>query len=226
MESLDGVPVGILLLDPCGKPLVVNRAASEMLAARDGLTLGPEGLTAATREETSALRGLITQAAEAGAAGSPAGRVLALSRPSLRRAFCVLVRPLNAAAPAPGGSHPAVAVFLTDPDRRTKADGGVLQDLYGFTPAESRVAAQLMQGEGVEEAAKDLDVSLNTARTHMRHLLEKTDTHSHRELLRLLLCSSCCSRSSRTPRNNHHSPLPLSAREKHSLSGGFPPVVS
>ena len=203
-----------------------TRAASEMLAARDGLTLGPEGLAAATREEASALRGLITEAA-GGVSGSnsPAGRVLAVSRPSLRRAFCVLVRPLNSVAAAPGRSHPAVAVFLTDPDRRKRADGGVLQNLYGFTPAESRVAAELMQGESIEEAAKDLDVSLNTARTHVRHLFEKTDTHSHRELVRLLLCSSCCSCSSLTPRSKHHSPLPLSAWEKRSLSGQFSPVI-
>jgi DNA-binding CsgD family transcriptional regulator/PAS domain-containing protein len=209
METLDGVPAGILLLDRCGTALVVNRAASEMLAAKDGLTLGPGGLTAATREETSALRRLIAGAAGAtGASGPPAGRVLAISRPSLRRSFCVLVKPLNEAARASGRSRPAVAVFVIDPDRRRTADGGVLQKLYGFTPAQSRVAAELMQGESVEEAARDLDVSLNTARTHVKHLFEKTDTHSHRELVRLLLCSSCCSAANLTPRNTRHDSLP------------------
>jgi DNA-binding CsgD family transcriptional regulator len=137
--------------------------------------------------------------------------VLAVSRPSQRRAFCIVVKPLNGAARASGGSHPEVAVFVIDPDRRRKADFGVLQNLYGFTPAEARIAGELMQGESVEEAASDLDVSLNTARTHVRHLFEKTDTHSHRELVRLLLCSSCCTCSSLTPRNTHHAPVPFRA---------------
>jgi DNA-binding CsgD family transcriptional regulator len=37
------------------------------------------------------------------------------------------------------------------------------------------------------EAAEDLHVSVNTARTHVKRMVEKTDTHRHRELLRLLL---------------------------------------
>lgn len=227
METLDGVPAGILLLDRCGKALVINRAASEMLAAKDGLTLGPEGLTTATREETCALRRLIAGVSgETAESASLAGRVLAVSRPSLRRAFCVLVKPLNTAARASGQSHPAVAVFLTDPDRRTKPDGGVLRNLYGFTPAESRVAAELMQGESVEEAARDLDVSLNTARTHVKHLFQKTDTHTHRELVRLLLCSSCCSGVTQTPRNAHHTPIPQPVWRLPTPSGWLPPIAS
>ena len=227
MEALDGVPVGILLLDACGRPLVVNRAASEMLADRDGLLLGPEGLAAATNEETCALRGLIMAAADAAAgSGTPAGRVLAVSRPSQRRAFCVLVRPLSAPSLAPGGNHPAVAVFLTDPDRRPKTDGDVLRSLYGFTPAESRVATELIQGERISEAAKDLGVSFNTARTHLKHLFEKTDTHSRLELVRLLLCSSCCSCSSFAPQTTHRLPAPPTPRESISLPSQFPPLAS
>ena len=77
METLDGVPVGIVLLDRRGKELFFNRAASEIFAAKDGIGLGPDGLTAATREETCALRRLIT--------GSPRARPV---RPALRRAAC------------------------------------------------------------------------------------------------------------------------------------------
>ena len=40
--------------------------------------------------------------------------------------------------------------------------------LTSFTPAESRVAVKLIEGESVEEAAEKLDVSLNTARTHVK----------------------------------------------------------
>lgn len=59
--------------------------------------------------------------------------------------------------------------------------------MTSFTPAESRVAVKLMEGESVEEAAGELDISLNTARTHVKRLFEKTETHRHRELLRVLL---------------------------------------
>jgi DNA-binding CsgD family transcriptional regulator len=49
------------------------------------------------------------------------------------------------------------------------------------------MAAKLLQGESVEEAAEDLHVSVNTARTHVKSMFDKTDTHRHRELLRILL---------------------------------------
>lgn len=187
-EALDRVPVGILLLDRSGKALLVNRAASEMFASKDGLTLRPEGLAAATSGETTALRRLVTEAAAtANGSGTGSGGVMAVSRPSLRRPFSVFVAPLTARKSAFAEVRPAVAVFVTDPERKLETDDGVLRCLYGFTPAESRVAVKLMQGESVEEAAGELDVSLNTARTHVKRLFEKTDTHRHRELLRVLL---------------------------------------
>ena len=217
LEALDGVPAGILLLDRQGRPLVVNRAASEILAAKDGLTLTPEGLAASTAEATRDLRRLISETALADPQSS-SSRVFAMPRPSERRSYSVLVKGVSSGRAAPGCRRPSVAVFLTDPDRRVRADEEVLQSLYGFTPAESRVAAELVEGESVEEAARDLDVSLNTARTHMKRLFEKTDTHRHRDLVRLLLCSSCCCRANRHPGRARALP-PLPGR-------GLPPRVA
>jgi DNA-binding CsgD family transcriptional regulator/PAS domain-containing protein len=211
-EALDGIPAGILLLDRGGRPLFVNRAARGILDSRDGLSLGPDGLAAATGETNRELQRLIAQAA--GMDRRPDSRsagAIAVARPSERRAFSVLVKPISAADSSSGRKRPSTVIFLIDPDRRVKADCDVLRSLFGLTPAESRVAVELMQGESVEETARDLDVSLNTTRTHMKHLFEKTDTHRHRELVRLLLCSSCCSCDSQTPRSTHHNPLPLRA---------------
>ena len=229
LEALDAIPVGILLLDRSGRALVVNRAASEILAQKDGLILGAEGLTASTRDETQSLRHLVMEAAGAAAAsGSRSAGVLAVCRASARRAFSVFVKPIGDQESDCHRVRHAVAVFVVDPDRRIRADESVLRYLYGFTPAESRVATVLLQGESVEEAARDLDVSVNTARTHMKHLFEKTDTNRHRELVRLLLCSTCYSRASACPRDLHqssrslhHSPSRPSARKDCS-----PPALS
>lgn len=187
-EALDRIPVGILLLDGSGKTLVVNRAASEMIASKDGLTLGREGLAASNTTESRELRPLIAEAAATGTgSGAGSGGALAVSRPSLRRPLSVLVTPVTARVSTFGEVSPAVVVFVTDPEREIRTDGGVLHELYRFTPAKVRVATRLMQGESVEEAARNLDIMINTARTHVRHLFEKTDTNRHRELVRLLL---------------------------------------
>jgi DNA-binding CsgD family transcriptional regulator len=190
VDALDRVPVGILLLDGKGKALLVNRSAREILSARDGLALQNDGLHAATPEQTNALRRLISQALATGIGrGLGSGGVLAVSRPSFRRPFSLFISPLRAEQSAFGEPGAVVAVFISDPERKPETSPEVLQRLYGFTAAESRVAEKLMQGESVAEAAEELHVSVNTARTHVKSMFDKTDTHRHRELLRILLSS-------------------------------------
>jgi DNA-binding CsgD family transcriptional regulator len=81
------------------------------------------------------------------------------------------------------------AVFITDPERETQTDPELFRHLYGLTPAEARFAVRLLSGEGVEEAADRLQITINTARTHVRHVLEKTGTHRISDLVRVLLGS-------------------------------------
>jgi DNA-binding CsgD family transcriptional regulator len=74
--------------------------------------------------------------------------------------------------------------------------------LTSLAPAESRVAVKLMDGESVEEAAEELDVSLNTARTHVKRPFEKTETRRHRKLLRVLLSGIATIRAHRLSRES------------------------
>ena len=62
----------------------------------------------------------------------------------------------------------------------------LLQQLYGLTPAEARVAQAMLQGHGLDATAKILDIQRTTARTHLYRLFEKTGTHRQSELVRLL----------------------------------------
>jgi DNA-binding CsgD family transcriptional regulator/PAS domain-containing protein len=188
VEALDRVPAGILVLDATGKAILVNRSAREILAAKDGLSLRGDGLHAGDAEETAALHRLLSEALQTGAGkGIGSGGVLSVSRPSLRRPYSVFITPLRTEQSTFGEPSAVAAVFVSDPERKPETSPEVLRRLYGFTPAESRMAAKLLEGESVEEAAEDLHVSVNTARTHVKSMFDKTDTHRHRELLRLLL---------------------------------------
>ncbi len=40
-----------------------------------------------------------------------------------------------------------------------------------------------MQGLSLKEAAEDLGITPNTARTHLKHIFEKTGVHSRRDLV-------------------------------------------
>jgi DNA-binding CsgD family transcriptional regulator/PAS domain-containing protein len=188
IEALDRVPVGVLLLDGKGKAFLVNRSAREILSAKDGLSLQNDGLHAGRPAETAALHRLLSDALQTGAGkGVSSGGVLSISRPSLRRPYSVFVTPLRADRSAFGESGAVAAVFLSDPEKKPETNPEALKRLYGFTPAEARIAERLLQGESVGEAAEELHVSVNTARTHVKSMFDKTDTHRHRELLRILL---------------------------------------
>lgn len=59
--------------------------------------------------------------------------------------------------------------------------------MFGFTAAEARVAEALMSGDqNLRRAADRVGVSYETARVHLKKLLEKTGTHSQSQLARLL----------------------------------------
>jgi DNA-binding CsgD family transcriptional regulator len=55
-----------------------------------------------------------------------------------------------------------------------------------LTPAEARLAVALTQGQTLEQAAERLAIRYETARTHLRRILEKTQTSRQADLMMLL----------------------------------------
>jgi DNA-binding CsgD family transcriptional regulator/PAS domain-containing protein len=58
---------------------------------------------------------------------------------------------------------------------------------FGLTPAQRRVAGLVIEGHDMTGAAARLGISVNTARTHLRRLFEKTGVRSQPALVRALL---------------------------------------
>lgn len=186
-EALDRAPFGVVLVDSRAHALLVNRAAAEMLASGDGLSLRANGITAARSDESAALRKLVFDAVQGLDSGSlKSSGAMTISRPSMRRPYSILVMPLRSESPL-GEARAVAAVFVSDPERKMEPDRELLRKLYRFTPAEARFASHLLRGESVEETALGLEISMNTARTHVRSLLVKTGTKRLSELLRILV---------------------------------------
>jgi len=62
-----------------------------------------------------------------------------------------------------------------------------MQQLYGLTPTESRLADLLVEGLDVRDAAGRLRITLETTRFHLKRIFAKTGTRRQTELLRLML---------------------------------------
>jgi len=66
-------------------------------------------------------------------------------------------------------------------------DPSTLSLLYGITRAEARVAAKLAEGLPLPAIARSLSISIETVRTHLKHVLAKSDCQSQAALMREIL---------------------------------------
>jgi DNA-binding CsgD family transcriptional regulator len=64
-----------------------------------------------------------------------------------------------------------------------------VQRLFAITAAEARLTLQLLQGRTLAQASEKLGISVETARTHLKHVLAKTGTRRQADLVRLMLNS-------------------------------------
>lgn len=187
---LDSLDPGVLLLDREAKVHFANREAERILASRDGLTAGADGLRAVRVDETSQLRKLVLESALfAGGRGSTSGGSLSITRPSLAEPYWVQVFPAAAAMmPAACGLNPEplAAVYIRDAELRMAPSAEALRKRYGLTRAEAKVALHIHEGRTLSETADALGVSVNTAKTHLKMIFEKVGVTRQAALVREL----------------------------------------
>lgn len=61
-----------------------------------------------------------------------------------------------------------------------------LREYFGLTPSEASLAMALTEGKSLKEASSRLGISIWTARSHLRSIFQKTDTHRQAELVSLI----------------------------------------
>jgi len=187
-EAIDRLPTGLLLLDAKRRIVVQNRGAERIIAANDGFRIDRHGPSADDARENATLQKLIADAIDArvGQEIRAAGFV-AISRPSGERSYAVMVTPLLAVPGKSVMSDAVVAIFVADPSARFFAAPEALTELYQLTHSEAELVRLLATGLSLEEAADKRGVSLNTARSHLKHVFAKTDTSRQGELVRLIV---------------------------------------
>ena len=63
----------------------------------------------------------------------------------------------------------------------------IAERLYGLSPGQARLAALIVDGKDLPQAAVELGISINTARTQLQRMFEKTGVRSQVTLVRSLL---------------------------------------
>ena len=189
-QLLDANPQAIVILDERGYVAIANSAAHTIATAQEGVVLSAGGVHLQNRTDNDKLQKLIGRALRIakGEPGEPAGVMQALRR-SGKRPYSILVSPLCRTALMLTRIRPAACIVIGDPEQSPAIADDVLRSLYGFTPAEVRLAAKLASGMSLQSAAEELAISYKTARTQLAVIFRKTSTSRQGELVKFLLSS-------------------------------------
>lgn len=180
LDILDRQPMAFVTANRDGRLRTVNKPASRLLLAKDGLVAEGGILqtpsTAISRKLQTAIALACAPApsAQAGAIWLPRGE----DRPPL---VCI-VTPGKVTSDQPPYAILAIADPLTSPP----LTGRHLMDLYRLTSAEARLACDLGEGKSVEAIAAERNVAISTVRTQLSATLKKCDVERQVDLVRLL----------------------------------------
>jgi len=185
---LDHSPHGLFLLDDDGRLHHANRNGERMLAQPGALRLAAGRLTAPSAADARRLDGLIAQAGSADGARR-AGGSMVLAMAERRLPLSLTVSPVRSERFAPFAPGHTIVVCVTDLEVAVSVPEQKLRELFGLTPAETRLALAIFDGQTPAEAAESLGISHNTARNQLARVFEKTGANRQSALVRLIMRS-------------------------------------
>jgi len=87
-----------------------------------------------------------------------------------------------------GDKQGPLALYFGHSSLRRKVSLNALKTLYGLTAKEAQITRELCNGKAsLDEAAAAINISISTARSHLKHVFSKTATNRQSELLTMVL---------------------------------------
>lgn len=187
--------ISIIVVDRNTTILSCNRAAQLMLEKGDGLIAKGQSFIAARASENSLLSKAIKRAITANTDGCPARfdpPTLLVSR-SEHLPLTVSIVPTKLLLESANSEAqdvdeiPAAIVLVVDPETPLTDSVRRVCELYGLTPAETRLAELLIDGLTLAEIADAMRLKLSTVRVYLKQIFSKTGVHRQPMLIRMLL---------------------------------------
>jgi DNA-binding CsgD family transcriptional regulator len=187
LQVIDFIELAIILTDPLGQIVYANKGGQRLLNTSTAIQQCRGRLTASSRRSAGDLQSALAVAGGQVAQVPKHGVVVPLYDLDGVVEAVSWVLPLRMQRPgAPTASRRSYVMIVT---RQLSNESAISIEFftrcYGLTKAERRLLEMLASGMTILDAGEALDVSANTARTHLRSLFAKTGTHRQAELVRL-----------------------------------------
>lgn len=190
-ETMDTFRLGLAICRADGSVCWLNETAEQLLARSGVLRLNRERqLTAGSTKETVTLRQTIVRAAQhASEQDEPHLLVLRGRGGDELQMRCHGLKHEASGTGREVDPHARALVMLRDPHGDSNLPPGLLQRLFGLSPAESRLAAALCIGSTLNEYAAQAGVAIGTARYQLKQIMGKTQVSKQSQLVQRL-CTS------------------------------------
>jgi DNA-binding CsgD family transcriptional regulator/PAS domain-containing protein len=189
-QTVDALSTGVFLTDR-GGITYMNGSARKLVDSNRTLKLKNNRLTAAKSRAADMLEHAVADSLQ-GKAPAKCGSHMVAIQGEDGEGLLASVLPLkwrdaqNPLAGMPGSA----AIFVQDASQPAQIAGVAFAKLYGLTPAELRVSLEIAQGQSVQELTEVLGISVNTIKTHLKHIFAKTGVTRQGELARLVMMST------------------------------------
>lgn len=181
LEAFDVSGTAAVMLDREGGVLRTNRPADQLLG--HDIQITHRQLVSFDKNATDALRRRLREILWMAAPADSTTPIL-LPRIGKRPLLAYFLR-LATVSYNPLAPCQAIIVLVDQASRRAPP-ASVLQDCFGLTLAEAKLASKICSGTQITIAAAQLGISYETARTQLKAVFAKTETHRQAELVALL----------------------------------------
>ncbi len=184
---LDRISRPAFLVRPSREITFMNQRGSALVKTGSPLLQANDELTAFDSETDSLINEAISgMVAELDAMTLPARRIVRLPRKDSPHIAVSLTAFAPDASMRAFGDLTQILITVHSATPHSAPDLALWQAAFDLTPAQCRVAAEMYAGRGVKQAAKALQISEATARSHLKEIFAKTGTHRQGELVAAL----------------------------------------
>lgn len=180
---IDRLPFGVILLDARGFSIECSEGAQRLFRAKDGLLLLQGRPRARLSRDDAKLQSAIERCGPGSTLRAFAGDTLQLTRVG-RAALTVHVIPLRPGERPILQPHVHTLLLIVDPEHVPTPTCAFVAKVLNLSPAEAQLTLTLMSGSSVQEAAQQLGITVNTAKTQLKSVYLKTGCRRHGDLMK------------------------------------------
>ncbi|MSQ68708.1 MAG: response regulator [Gammaproteobacteria bacterium] len=187
VQALDATPNGVLSVNAELRIEHLNRSAREILARNRGLEIRNGALFLLDKLLDQRLREFVRVAIQRGREQTSAATGAMFVRAPMSGEHVELI-----VAPVPSQTlaeqQARVVIYLFDANSPRNVSHDLLTGLYGLTQTEAKLVQLMSNGMTLDEVGQELEISVNTVRTHLKHVFHKTGLNRQTELIQRIGC--------------------------------------